>query len=240
MSRSQRPACPDRRDTLVDVASDLARRDASLEAHLIACDGCRDFLASVEAQRRAFRDLARKSAPRELDGYVVAALQAGHRQDRAIEALRSLERMPMPLDADLAIWPAGAVAPAALDRLVERDLQDPTHSIARRFAGRIERLQAPRELETRVATVIALSGKRRRRAARGVSLALAALGLVGLSALGTWFFATRPGSVVAAGPKFVVEHVHSASELDPLLGSTLASLLGGLPDAEVHLKKEKL
>lgn len=240
MSRNQRPACPDRRDTLVDVASDLARRDVSLEAHLIACDGCRAFLASVEAQRRALRGLPRMPAPRDLDGFVVAALQAGHRQDRAIEALRTLERRPMPVEADLAIWPKGAQAPAALDRLVERDLQDPTHSIARRFAGRIERLQAPRELETRVAAVIALARKRRERATRGVSLALTVLGIAGLSALGTWFFTQRPNSVVAAEPKFIVERVTSASELDPLLGSTLAGLLGGLPDAETLVQKEKL
>jgi hypothetical protein len=53
----------------------------------------------------------------------------------------------MPPEIDRVIWPVGAGAPPALDRLVERSLQDPTNAISRRFAGRIERLQAPRALD---------------------------------------------------------------------------------------------
>jgi hypothetical protein len=238
MSRSRQPACPERRDVLVAVAAGESKRDLALEAHLLACSGCRGFLAGVEAQMRAFRDLERRRTPRELDGLVVAATQAGHRQDRAVRALRSIGSTPMPAEIDRAIWPAGAEAPPVLDRLVERNLQDPTHTIARRFAGRIERLQAPRALEARVTRLSAFGRKRRDPFARQVALVAAALVLAVLTLTATWFIA-KQSDVTAAEPLFVIERVNSVEEFDPFVQGTLAGLLGGVPDVE-RIQKGKL
>lgn len=198
------------------------------------------FLASVEAQRRAFLDLRPQAAPRELDGCVVAALQAGHRQDRAVAALRSLERTPMPHDADLTIWPAGAGAPPVLDRIVEQNLQDPTHSIARRFAGRLERLQAPQALRPRVEALLPLSDLARTPRSRAPAFLVGSLMLLGLVSAATWFAFERSSTVDAGGPLFVIERLDSSADLDSVVGSTFSSLLGGLPEAEARARKEKL
>lgn len=239
MSRSPTHACPDRRDTLVAVAAGEAMRDLALEAHLIACGGCSAFLASVQTQVRALRGLGALQAPRELQGLVVAATQAGHRQERAVAALRSLGPISMPPEVDHAIWPLDLSAPHALDRLVDRNLQDPTNSIARRVAGRIERLQAPRDLDARVGQVYAFGAKRRERAARRLAFSTAALVLVAITVTATWLIA-RSGDVAAAEPQFVIERVTSPDAFDPLLRSTLSGLLGGAPDAQRIVQEKKL
>jgi len=64
------------------------------------------------------------SAPSELEGRVVGAMQAGHREDRAVETLRGLssQRAPLELEALVAESMPGATqlnAPAELDRRVE-------------------------------------------------------------------------------------------------------------------------
>jgi uncharacterized protein YbaR (Trm112 family) len=239
MSRPHLLACPDRRDTLVAVAAGLSKRDLALETHLIACNGCRGFLVSVEAQLRALSELRPMSAPRELDGLVVAATQAGYRQDRAVAALRAIGKTPMPAEVDRVIWPVGLKAPPVLDRLVERDLQDPTHSIGRRFAGRLDRVPVPPGLQARVESIYALRRKRRESPARRLSLASGLVALAALAIAITWFVA-RPGQAIAAEPRFVIEHVTSPSAFDPLLESTLSALLGGVPDAESIVKGKKL
>ncbi|MDZ4773768.1 MAG: hypothetical protein SGI72_11620 [Planctomycetota bacterium] len=239
MSRSSTHACPDRRDTLVAVAAGEAMRDLALEAHLIACGGCNAFLASVQTQVRALRGLTPLPAPRELHGLVVAATQAGHRQERAVAALRSIGRATMPPEVDHAIWPIGVSAPPVLDDLVNRSLQDPTHSFARRFAGRIERLSAPRDLDARVGKVYEFGAKRRERAARRLAFATAALVLVGITVTATWLVA-RSGEVTAAEPQFVIERVTSPEAFDPLWRSTLSGLLGGAPDADRIVREKKL
>jgi hypothetical protein len=144
----------------------------------------------------------------------------------------------MPAEIDRAIWPAGAEAPPVLDRLVERNLQDPTHTIARRFAGRIERLQAPRALEARVTRLSAFGRKRRDPFARQVALVAAALVLAVLTLTATWFIA-KQSDVTAAEPLFVIERVNSVEEFDPFVQGTLAGLLGGVPDVE-RIQKGKL
>lgn len=238
MSLPHPPACPDRRDMLVAVAGGELKRDLALEAHLIACGGCREFFASVEVHVRELRALTTRPAPRELEGLVVAATQAGHRQDRAVAALRVIGPAVMPPEVDRVIWPIGASAPPVLDRIVDGNLQDPTHSIARRFAGRIERLQAPRALDARVSKIRAFGRIRRERFGQRVSLAVGALVLVAITITATWFIA-RQSEVEAREQKFVIEHVTSLDEFGPLAQSTLSSLLGGSPDAD-RMRKSKL
>jgi hypothetical protein len=144
----------------------------------------------------------------------------------------------MPPEADRAIWPIGTSAPPVLHRLVDRNLQDPAHSIARRFAGRIERLQAPRALESRVTTVYALGRGRRGGFGRQFSLVAGALVLASITIAATWFIA-RQNTVGAAEPEFVIEHVKSLDAFDPFVQSTLTGLLGGVPDVD-RIQKGKL
>ena len=73
--------------------------------------------------------LNRLKAPKELEGRVVGALQAGHREDRAAKSLRGLSTHPAPpeLEALVAESMPGVTqrnAPAELDRRVEAILRD--------------------------------------------------------------------------------------------------------------------
>ena len=235
MTRPSQPACPDRRDLLVAVAAGEARRDLALQAHLIACVGCSAFLSGVERQMRALSSLQRPTAPRELEGLVVAATQAGQRQDRAIAALRSLTPVAMPRAVDREIWPVGAGLPLHLDTLAEHDT---ARSIARRFAGRIERLQAPRTLDARVTSIFSATRLRRDRFVRRFALSAAAALLIAFTVAGTLFIIDRP-AVVAAGPKFVIQRVSSTSEFSSMAQATFSALAGGLSDAD-RIAQEKL
>ncbi len=233
MDAARKSPCPDQRERLVAVATGEAARDFALDAHLARCEGCSAWLGRVELHVTTLRELGSVPAPRDLDGRVVGATQAGFRQDRAVQALRDLNRIAMPVEVDLAIWPAGKSAPPVLDRLVDRDLQEQTRGIARRFAGRIERLKAPRSLDARVH--MAWSARemwtraRRRSDWRWLTLA-AALLLVVLSVTLTLYVVGRPE--MKRGPTFVIEHVASPADLDPALQRTFAAVLGGAPDAQ--------
>jgi hypothetical protein len=223
--------CPDQRERLIAVAAGEARRDFALDAHLARCGGCRAWLERVELHVVALRELPRMSAPRELEGRAVAATQAGFRQDRAVEALRGIAPVTMPIDVDRAIWPAGKSAPPVLDRLVDQDLQEQTRGIARRFAGRIERLSAPRTLDARVKSVWSGAGARRSDSRRWLALAAAVM-LVGLSVTGTLWFVGRQRSVIqppveVARPEVIIERVSSPAELSPALQDAFALVLGG-------------
>jgi hypothetical protein len=252
--------CPDQRDRLIAVATGEARRDFALDAHLARCGGCRAWLGRVELQIGALRKLPRMSAPRALEGRAVAATQAGFRQDRVVETLRKITPVTMPIDVDCTIWPVGKTAPPVLDRLVDQDLQEQTRGIARRFAGRIERLSAPRTLDARVKSVWSSTGTRSSQR-RWIALAAAVL-LVVLSVTGTLWFVGRqrpidlpnlaskggvqgdgaptvpdgrpdPSRAVDSGrPEFIIQRVSSPADLDPALQHAFALVLGGAPDAQ--------
>ena len=219
--------CPDQRERLLAVAVGEVRPDFALDAHLARCAGCRAWLASVELHIGALRELRRVPVPRALEGLAVAATQAGFRQDRAVDTLRNLVPVAMPLDADRAIWPVGKAAPPVLDRLVDNDLQEQTRGIARRFAGRIERLSAPRTLDARVKS--AWHSGRRRTERHWVALA-GAVSLVVLGVTATLVLVGR--SARPSGPEFVIERVESPAELDPMLRQVFTLVLGGAPDAQ--------
>ena len=111
---------------------------------------------SARRQVRALRSLGRREAPSELDGLVVASLEAGARQRRAAEQVASLPAVPAPgslaprVAATIEEQGDGAVAPAVLERLVAERVQAPTESMVRSMAGRLGRKVAPDELEERV------------------------------------------------------------------------------------------
>ena len=234
MDAERKSPGPDQRERLVAVATGETERDFALDAHLARCDGCRAGRGRVELHVTTLRELGSLPAPRDLDGRAVAATQAGFRQDRAVQALRDLSRISMPVEVDLAIWPAGKSAPPVLDRLVDRDLQEQTRGIARRFAGRIERLKAPRTLDARVHMAWSAremwSRARRRSDWRWLALA-AALLLVVISVTATLYVVGR--REIPRGPTFVIERVASPAELDPVLQNAFAQVVGGAPNAEV-------
>lgn len=108
-------------------------------------DGCDAAqLASLErarAQARVLRGLTRLTAPLELEGAVVSALNAGHREERAVAHVASLPRAEAPdaLDALVRerLAPKRGGAPSELDGLVERAIsaQDSRAKDSRAKAG---------------------------------------------------------------------------------------------------------
>ncbi len=239
-------------DGSIDDSGSAQLRDAyasSLDAHLSRCAACRRDLARAEVRIAFLRDLARVEAPAEMDGAIVAALQAGARQSRAIRALTALTPFSAP-DA-LARRIAVSRTPAVLDRLVGEDLVDPAKALASRYAGRLERLRAPADLEhrlgsagprpaTRVLTTVLL--------AAGLVLVLGSLVLtqvlrprhMGTETAGTDSAQARSGTQAAdRGPLLIVEHVDSVRSLDPVAADVLSGFTGGWVDAQ-RIAREKL
>lgn len=163
---------------LRQALADPRLTDGAWEAHLADCADCAAFAARLGRAVGALEGLERRGAPPELDGLVVAALQAGARQDRAVRALVDLSPEPAPehvdealaarlefeaaLDSEVALDPESGSAspefvpprlkaPQVLERLVGEELADPAASRARRFVGGLPRLEAPEALTERVA-----------------------------------------------------------------------------------------
>jgi hypothetical protein len=241
------PVCPQHRDRLVAVAAGEAR-DRAFDAHVASCVGCGAFLARAQRHVHALTSLPRASAPRDLDGRVVAATQAGARQDRAVRALSMLTRASMPNDVELELWQqtAGDVAaraPAALDALVDARLREQGRGVGERIAAHMTRHKAPASLDRRVADAYELGRRERLRAERrllfvgGAALFLALLVAASLlvverrvvNAAGPNVAASRAPQV--DGPRIVIERVASPADLDPLLASTFSGLVGGVSDA---------
>jgi len=206
-----------------------------LDTHLADCAACRRELARATHRTLLVRTLPRFAPPVDLDGVVVAALQAGMRQKRAIQAITSLT--PVAAPDVLAQRIAGVTAPAVLERLVSEDLADPAKAVASRYTRRLERLRAPTDLEHR------LGHPPRRSRSRFLPLALVTAGLlltVGTLALAHFLRGTTRGvPTLQSGPVLVVEHVDSVQQLDPIAGMLLAGFTGGLVDVE-RLKREEL
>lgn len=233
--------CREWRERWIAVASQDAPLETTLTAHLATCSACSMFLTRLRLHVRTLSRLTAMPAPRELDGLVVAATQAGARQDRAVEALTNLTRRPMPNE----VQPTFTVkkvqaAPRDLDRLVVSELADPKLAIARRLVGRLERQRVPDELAARLADVSTPLPSDRRRAedrrrafAFAGSLFLVLAGLVGILSL------FRSGEVEARSPRIVIEHVASPENMDAAVQATFAMLSGGAVDAQ-RAAQEKL
>jgi hypothetical protein len=224
--------CRELRDRLIAHAGDAAAFDSDLARHVDQCASCSAIARRVAQQATALRALERNTAPLALDGRVVAACHGGHRQERTLAAVRALTRwhVPAELDAKVLDEEYGRIlretstAPAVLDRLVDEDLRDPPRARARRFAGRLERLRAPRALRLRVeqtADARRVAVRRRVRVAAAATLVLALF--VSVSAAIYWL----------RKPKYDFEVVHETSieGLDPMPRAMLASLTGGMLDA---------
>ena len=103
----------------------------AVREHLVENEGLRQEWRQLLRQARAIRTLERVPVPSDLDGRVVASLQAGYRQERAIAHVRALPPEPAPRELDVRMGqsadrpfaadgldPGFLKAPAVLDRLV--------------------------------------------------------------------------------------------------------------------------
>jgi hypothetical protein len=221
---AQPQPCPERRDAIVARAEGAA--DADLDLHVAACARCRAALERRQRAVTALQRLPRAAAPFELDGLAVASLQAGHRQDRAVEAVRALARERAPADLERRL--VQPQAPAVLHRLVAEELADPAKANVRRWTGRLERLQAPADLRRR------LEARRGERRARRSTVLLGTLGvLIAVGALLLVETRLRRGAPAAGrGPTLVGERIESLDRLDPFARQLLSGVAGGLPDAQ--------
>jgi hypothetical protein len=218
-----------------------AARDAGLAAHLETCAECAAFAQRVARFSALLGSLPRRNSPPELDGAVVAALEAGHRQERAIAAVRGLARLPMPAEipaepsVDLPTDPWGRVlegqrpgarAPAVLDRLVDEDLRGASAALARRFTSRLERHRAPSVLRERLQRS-ALSLFRPRASRRNL---LAAAALVLLLAGGGLWLRQRSARDVDQDLGFEIRYETRLDAMDPIARSLVGGLSGGIVD----------
>jgi hypothetical protein len=214
------------RESLLDQAVDAS--GATLAAgHAAQCRACALFAGRFAQVAKSLSSLTRKSAPHELEGRVVAALEAGSRQQRAIEALVALGRLKPPTELDGAVMAAANgerayqlrgrhAAPAVLERLVNEELSDPPKARARRFVGSLRRFVAPRALEQRVSRELVtarVSDARPLRVAAWIGLAA-----VALIALSTPLIIERALTSTHSYP-FRVEHINSLREGSQSLGA---------------------
>tara|TARA_R110002126_G_scaffold6119_10_gene32266 strand:+ start:26311 stop:27150 length:840 start_codon:yes stop_codon:yes gene_type:complete len=228
----------------------------ALEQHLASCAPCAARLLRARAHIEALGRLPRLDVPNELDGHVVAALQAGHRQVRATDVLSTLRRQAVPEELSQGDWvrpvePATLEAktslvrrpvPSVLDRLVDESLRDLPGSVSSGLLGRLPRQRAPQSLDARVEAMLT-SGEFQRSERRGV-LALVAGGRLrrawvalpaGIAAAAVLFVLARPMMGPKPGDDYPFEVVrrdafdpsqHSKFTLD------LLESLSGHPDLQ--------
>jgi hypothetical protein len=220
-----RPDCQVSQDALA------AGERATFDAHARQCADCAAFARRLDRGLAALAQLARVDAPAELTGRVVAELEAGRREERAIESVRSLARVAVPEHLEHAVARTAApaapaavealAAPEVLSRLVEEELADPAKARVRRFVGSLERAAVPAELADRIEAALAKPRPRRwfrsRLIAGGLTLAFLAVLAV----------AWRADSLAAAKRHVEWVRVESASELSPFAASLAAGLTGG-------------
>lgn len=167
------PICQAFRDALDDPRSTPTSGIGAAVAgapHAADCADCAAYVARAARGVDALGALERFEVPPELDGRVVAALQAGARQDRAVRMLESLspQRADEQIDEavvaklefearhpDAELRAARRRAPEVLSRLVEEELADPPAARTRRYVGSMPRLEAPVELEAALALELA-------------------------------------------------------------------------------------
>jgi hypothetical protein len=73
-----------------------AESNSLVHAHLANCSSCSQQWQRLLDQSRCLAALTRMQAPVDLEGRVVAALNAGYREDRVVEAIKHLPRHRVP------------------------------------------------------------------------------------------------------------------------------------------------
>ncbi len=203
----------------------------------------------MRAQAKALGSLSRAGAPRDLDGRVVASIQAGYRQDRAVVALARLEPKEAPIELQRHVRRQLALfsAPDILRRLVEEEMAAPDKALAKRYAGRLDRVAAPDALSEAVENLVesasldadADAGPGGRFAdGPGAVFVLAAASTLALLVLAiVW---ALPGwdrglnevdqreTLARAGYSFEIVHDPSLDAVDPRSAALVDSMLDGL------------
>ncbi|MEM6674050.1 MAG: hypothetical protein AAF726_14490 [Planctomycetota bacterium] len=203
-------------------------------------------LSAARGQRRALGTLPRLAAPPALEGLVVASFEAGHRQERAARLVASLGLRGAPRDLDDCIEDLvggrggaetdGASVPSVLDRLVAERIDDPQRGMVRSMMGRLARIPAPSNLDTRVLAgeetkVDAAQGRRAMLRIASAAVLTSAL-VLGIRLVGGDAQNQAPPDV-EAGPRFAVVRIDSLDDAgfsgaDRALLSTLTGqVIGG-------------
>ncbi|MBJ76665.1 MAG: hypothetical protein CMJ98_06585 [Planctomycetes bacterium] len=224
------------RDAMIESLSGVTTRHAAEGANVdhgtdrleLLPQAVREHLAENEVlhqewrqllrQVRAIRTLERVPVPSDLDGRVVASLQAGYRQERVAEQVQALptERAPRELDllvrrlanqpfAEASADLGDLKAPASLERLVAVRVE--TERLARKPSGmpRTSRLLAAAAL-----------------------LVATSLGLVRL--LGERDAGTGDNGLEVASFSFRVTRMEDPANADPALLGLLGGMSGGMLD----------
>lgn len=221
--------CRDFLLAMLEAAPERPAPESALGAHLSECASCQQAFEGMLRTRAAIVRLAPVPAPAALDGLVVAATQAGQRQERVLAHLRTALRHAAParLDSRVSAVGGGALvgevarvsAPGVLERLVEEELRDPQHALTRRYVSRLQRLDTPASLRARVQQVL---GRPRHSAGRRMLLAGAALAVL-CAAMWGWWSLER----AQTRPRFQVVYVDDVRELDPFARAMLSGVTGG-------------
>ena len=188
--------------TALEAAGSVER-----DAHLDGCEACQAWASGAHLQVAALGQLPRLQAPAELEARVFRAepsAVAGEsdlsdaRDERWRQVLETLPRLE---------------APHVLERLVDEELASPETARARRFAGDLDRHQAPTALERRVFPLPSAPTR------RGV---LRVLPLAAAAALALWLTLRTPGSEASSERPFKVHH-----EVPAEVPSMVAGLVEG-------------
>ena len=222
--------CRDFLNAMLEAAPERPAAGSALGAHLHECESCQRAFEGMRRTRAALLRLAPLSAPTALDGLVVAATQAGQRQERVLAHLRTALRHEAPAGLVARIGGSSLIgevarvsAPAVLERLVEEELRDPEHALTRRYVSRLERLEPPAALRGRVQQALSAP----RSSSRGRRLVLAGTALAVLCAAMWGFWSSEHAQ---AHPRFQVVYVDDLRELDPLARAMLSGVTGGLSE----------
>lgn len=151
---------------LLHVAQVARQDDDGVDGRSLLPGSLRTRLSTDEAalaewrglvrQARALASLGRLRAPEDLDGRVVAALQAGYREERAAAAVRSLPRVDVPVELTARVRRLAERsfsqdperrAPRVLDLLVEEAIADHPAGVTRGKLGGLTRSAVPSPLE---------------------------------------------------------------------------------------------
>jgi len=223
--------CRDFLFAMLEAAPERPAAESALGEHLADCVSCQRAFEGMRRTRAALLRLAPVPAPAALDGLVVAATQAGQRQERVLAHMRTALRHEAPARLDARIGVCGssligevarANAPAVLERLVEEELRDPQHALTRRYVSRLQRLESPDTLRGRVQQAL---GRPRQPAGRRLLLAGAALAVLCTTMWGWWTLERAQ-----TRPRFQVVYVEDVRELDPLARAMLSGVTGGLSE----------
>ena len=220
--------CGDLAPRILAHAGDASAFEDDLRAHVAGCAVCADVASRAARAVEHVRALERRPVPETLDGRVVAALHAGHREERVAAELRALRRASVPreLESKLFVDPAAARsdAPRVLERLVAEDLADPGRVAARRAARRLERLRAQESLLARVDAAIRAGEPRRRARPAAIAAVVAlALGCAG-------WLVSRARTASEPRYRFDVVYAKSLDGLEPITLGFLSGVSGGVAD----------